>query len=623
MFNRITLLIILYLNILPTAYARSVTKEDLGYEYLEKNDKIYVNKDGSHIIETYAKVKIINENGRDLVAGFFLDYNSGIEKLELITAKTINDKHSYPVQASNIEDKPIASNTLGFDKINRLRVAFSQLKVGSIVEFSYKNTVSASLAKHFSKTLVFGQNTYENKYTCSIVSELKLNLEKNRLNKNISVKEQYINGLHKIEIKSLRPQCYGNINEQGLTLALSDFPWLKLASTDNWSEFGQPLAQNYARVLKQELPPLYRKIHQSAMQQNTVDAKINAVSSALNENIKYLGDWRTNEGKFFPRNLQLVNDTEFADCKDYSTAMVAILRAMGIKADVALVMRGQILEEPSPKLPSLDNFNHAIVKVIDGERVLWVDPTNPNSLVGINREDISYRHTLVLNEQHPKLEFIPASTPEQDQIFKIIDITLNQDNTVDLNAKVQLNGLAATPFTGALLSVTKENIEHAILTNIATIPEDVLAYSIQLPDLNSRIVKNINFEAKIREKLTTIKTTSGKAYRVQSSSGEIYAIALDAVGNLSLGAPSQIKSSYIIHGFKQQLNKNLDLEIDTQWFNYKRTATLENDDLRIDFTYVNKVYTIYNEEFKSQEYLDALNRLQRDYMGGFAIILDS
>jgi len=80
-----------------------------------------------------------------------------------------------------------------------------------------------------------------------------------------------------------------------------------------------------------------------------------------------------------PRRPAEVLARGFGDCKDQASLLVAMLRARGIAAHVALLSTTG--SDLSPSLPALGVFDHAIA-VIPGSPPLWIDPTDRGSRVG-------------------------------------------------------------------------------------------------------------------------------------------------------------------------------------------------------------------------------------------------
>src|SRR6185436_1522845 len=99
----------------------------------------------------------------------------------------------------------------------------------------------------------------------------------------------------------------------------------------------------------------------------------------IQKHVRYAGV-EVGESSVVPRAPQTVLANRYGDCKDKATLLVALLRAAGITAHVALLRAGEDFDVPR-ELPGLGMFNHAIV-VVDGDQPMWVDPTDEYSRAG-------------------------------------------------------------------------------------------------------------------------------------------------------------------------------------------------------------------------------------------------
>jgi tetratricopeptide (TPR) repeat protein len=79
------------------------------------------------------------------------------------------------------------------------------------------------------------------------------------------------------------------------------------------------------------------------------------------------------EGSIIPRTPVEVFKRRYGDCKDLSTLLVSMLRAVDVPAHLALLRAGPGADVHA-ELPGLGMFNHAIV-MVPTETPLWVDPT--------------------------------------------------------------------------------------------------------------------------------------------------------------------------------------------------------------------------------------------------------
>jgi hypothetical protein len=107
-----------------------------------------------------------------------------------------------------------------------------------------------------------------------------------------------------------------------------------------------------------------------------------------------------------PALPDVVLERRFGDCKDKSLLLVALLRALGFKADVALVnsTRGYAL---SYALPSIDAFDHAIVTVEIGNERYFLDPTRLYQRGSLREVSPRGLHlALILNDAQKELTWV-------------------------------------------------------------------------------------------------------------------------------------------------------------------------------------------------------------------------
>ena len=97
------------------------------------------------------------------------------------------------------------------------------------------------------------------------------------------------------------------------------------ASSENNTTGSKAISKDYETVINQDLPPLHESIRKEASCMTHSVDQINKVTSLLSEKIRYMGDWRTIEGKFAPRSLKAVATSGVGDCKDFSASTAAIL----------------------------------------------------------------------------------------------------------------------------------------------------------------------------------------------------------------------------------------------------------------------------------------------------------
>ena len=105
-------------------------------------------------------------------------------------------------------------------------------------------------------------------------------------------------------------------------------------------------------------------------------ANVQAIVSRLHKEVRYTGI-EFGESALKPQTPAEILKRHYGDCKDKAAFLVAMLRAAGIPASLALLETGPG-EDVNPGLPGMNQFDHAIVHVPAagaGSPELWIDAT--------------------------------------------------------------------------------------------------------------------------------------------------------------------------------------------------------------------------------------------------------
>ena len=141
--------------------ARWASQKDADLRYDLWRSLIKVEKDSTYTKEVEFKIKILKDSAIDSFGSFLLTYNGSSQKVEILSAKTINNGKEFPVDLKFIEDKPLASSSNAFDQTRQILIAFPHVQIGSDVYIRYRyhfKTVPYKGFFSYSKTL--GQNFF-------------------------------------------------------------------------------------------------------------------------------------------------------------------------------------------------------------------------------------------------------------------------------------------------------------------------------------------------------------------------------------------------------------------------------------------------------------------------------
>ncbi|HEX6161140.1 MAG TPA: DUF3857 domain-containing protein, partial [Thermoanaerobaculia bacterium] len=166
--------------------------------------------------------------------------------------------------------------------------------------------------------------------------------------------------------------------EGWLPYDVDETPYVAFSTGSSWKD----IAARYATIVDQqiagsELQKAVRAAAGSAKEPREIVARLLA---SIQKDIRYAGV-EVGEGSIIPRPPKTVLQNKYGDCKDKATLLVAMLREAGVTAHVALLRAGYDFDA-SDALPGLGMFNHAIVRVENGDAPIWVDPTDVFSRAG-------------------------------------------------------------------------------------------------------------------------------------------------------------------------------------------------------------------------------------------------
>lgn len=148
----------------------------------------------------------------------------------------------------------------------------------------------------------------------------------------------------------------------------------QLSSFESWESISARFAEPYAAAARfADDSPLAGEVARIAAASDDPVGRTEAVLALVQGDVRYVFDG-TGLGGYMPATADQVWASRYGDCKGKTVLLVALLRALGIEADPALVSasRGDGIDAA---LPMPGRFDHAIARVRIGDRTYWLDGT--------------------------------------------------------------------------------------------------------------------------------------------------------------------------------------------------------------------------------------------------------
>jgi tetratricopeptide (TPR) repeat protein len=206
----------------------------------------------------------------------------------------------------------------------------------------------------------------------------------------------------------------------------SSTPKVEFATGASWAEVASAyLALSEPQTVTADvLPILPANLSAERM------AKIRAIVALLHKEARYTGV-EFGAAKLTPQRPSEVLQRHYGDCKDKATLLVAMLRAAGIPANLALLSTGPG-RDVNPDLPGMNHFDHAIVYVpasAEKDRpgdALWIDATAEFYEVGTLPYADQGRLALIVAPGTKGLAKIPEARPEDSMLVETRTFTLSE-----------------------------------------------------------------------------------------------------------------------------------------------------------------------------------------------------
>ena len=595
------------------SFARFATIDDAEVATSMYNRTIKINKDGSYSETIEIIMEPLKESGKDQLVSMPLYYNAASSTMKILSAKVVNQNGTeHPVDLANIEDKPLASSPHGFDQTNQLLIAFPEIGLHSKIYLKHQTVVKeATVPGFFATDFIYGADSYWKQSRVEVVSELPFFLQVNDPEQYISIKQRKKGALYTLTMRLKRPVIKIPVNEQYVARNGKILPWISISTLQEWPELGATLAPKYEEIINEPLPAIMQEIVREAAAEKTLIDKINKVTSRLAEKITYMGDWRTVKGAYIPRHLADIAKSKIGDCKDLSASTAAMLRALSIKAVAACVFRGQ-QQAPANNLPTIAYFNHAIVAVKDGDKTLWIDPTNFTSFAHGIYADIENKQALVLDPSASELLVTTKIIPENALVTvnKQIALAKTIGAPSTITGTMLFQGGAAESITGADLITSKDNINHALL-NAVTDQSKTETSHIDDYNLTSRLVADLTFKFSFVENFSQVKTTSGQAFLLPMNRqvAKLLTKTKDRVTDLAFEQPKIHQYTILLQDALLIGDKFLTCKVDSPWFAGMRDLQNTPAGIKISDTLTFKQRQIALADLKSTSYADMQAKL--------------
>lgn len=424
-------------NISMTRNSFSSDKEEAsGFEEKYKDEgsicllydiSVKVNEDWSYTTKLHKKIKVLKEEAKDSLGEVPIFYEEGRGKVTEVQACTITPdgkEHMYSkVQDLNVNE----GYTMYSDSMVKV-ITLPEVNVGSIVEHQ-ATVVSKGLPikDAFWYYLDFNFSGPIKKFNFAITfpKKLAISYREFKLTYPPKITENDDTITYAWSLKDLEG---GKKPESYLPPPTSDSNAVEFSSIKDWGDISR-----WFSVLVDKNSILNNAIKDAAQKatkdsENTKD-KVRDILEYIQHNFRYVS-MSFGDNSLEPHSTVEVFQNKYGDCKDLSLLCMTMLKAVGIKAYMALFNMEFSISDPQSDLPFPSVFDHVILLVEDKkDGDFFIDPLLDGYDIGQYPLTYQGAYTFVITENGGRFIQFPIFDEKRGYTKSERKITIGQDGS--------------------------------------------------------------------------------------------------------------------------------------------------------------------------------------------------
>lgn len=234
-------------------------------------------------------------------------------------------------------------------------------------------------------------------------------------------------------------RAYSDLNEPDQPPWFIEYPYINITNYQNWQEVVDWALPHYTIDTQGEN---FTQVIEKFKNITDVSQQIVAAVKLAQESIRYLG-MENGIGSHAPRQPEKVLQQGYGDCKDKSLLLTALLRALGVEANPALVStvyREHLNEQPSGH----SAFDHVIVTFEHQGKQYWIDPTQTglsDHLTTLTQSELGYG--LVIKQGQTEPTKIDHGNINEVVTSSAFNIQSHKEGTATLLVETTYKGMQA------------------------------------------------------------------------------------------------------------------------------------------------------------------------------------
>jgi transglutaminase-like putative cysteine protease/tetratricopeptide (TPR) repeat protein len=314
---------------------------------------------------------------------------------------------------------------------------FPTLEKGDVIYLEYRISPNSDVnpyGNYFGALIAFQNGLPQRlrRYVLIAGSDRKLNVVEQRMPVHAAVARSDGQIVYRWDAANLPPLTFESRGPSLTELA----PYVSISTFEDWNQLGRWYARIIAPqfTLDGELRDALTRITANA---DTEAEKIHAIHEFVLRNTHYVA-MEFGIYSYKPYPVSQVFARRFGDCKDKASLMIALMRAAGVDADLALV-RTRKMGDVSDRATNLAIFNHAVAYIPKYD--LWLDGTAEYAgSRELPLDDQGAMALIVTPAGEATLRRIPVTLPMQNYTHRVVRAELQKDGNILFSGSAYTRG---------------------------------------------------------------------------------------------------------------------------------------------------------------------------------------
>ena len=168
-----------------------------------------------------------------------------------------------------------------------------------------------------------------------------------------------------------------------------------VGNAKDWNEFGGWIQNSLLNGRDQLSEETKSQVNQLVKECTTDREKAEKIVKYVQDNTRYISV-QVGIGGIQPIAANEVDELKYGDCKGLTNYTKALLKSVGVQSYYTVVEAGQMISDFDPEFPTLEQGNHVILCIPQGEDLVWMDCTSQVHPFGFIGDFTDNRNVLVI-----------------------------------------------------------------------------------------------------------------------------------------------------------------------------------------------------------------------------------